>query len=532
MRSLVDLSEQVSLLSATSKLRLSKLRLDDLYDLFNVQLFTTIALGFVAYRIGLVIYRLYFHPLAHFPGPKLAAATTLYRAYWQVWQDGEHVAQFTRLHDQYGPVVRVAPHTVHFRNPQAFEDIFKFNSKLTKAEDFYDHLGQGDALFGLVDEAAHKQRFKPAADLFSRKKAMEFETFIVKESERFSNLLMSRIARDPRPVNIARAYRAVALDVIQDFTFDFVPHHLRGLQDDNFHSIYTHTTWDVMDWTAYCFRNWPLALSFSNQLPQWLRKHMFPGEAANIESFDTIQQLVKDNKAVGPNWSRDSLLSRMADKTTLAQLTSECQGTMFGGVINMANMLPYGAFCVSQDPALQERLFRELEAAWPDPNSPAPSFEELSQLPILKGVIQESLRLMHGIIVGPPRLTPAQGAVIDGYPVPGNMIVSTSSLYVHTNPAVFPEPEKFNPSRWDNPTPEMEKSVVPFSKGKRMCPGKQISIMELFIVQAYTFRKFHLVPYNTTFEDFKWKVYVSLHFKGRFFRANMTPRPGVKMGAI
>jgi hypothetical protein len=100
------------------------------------------------------------------------------------------------------------------------------------------------------------------------------------------DLLMKRIARDPRPVNIARAFRAVALDVIQDFTFDFVPHHLRGLQDDTFHSIYTHTTWDVMDWTAYCFRNWPLTLTFSNQLPQWLRKRMFPGEAANIESFD------------------------------------------------------------------------------------------------------------------------------------------------------------------------------------------------------------------------------------------------------
>lgn len=135
----------------------------------------------------------------------------------------------------------------------------------------------------------------------------------------------------------------------------------------------------------------------------------------------TILQLVKDNKAVGPNWSRDSLLSRMADKTTLEQLTSECQGTMFGGVINMANMLPYGAFCVSQDTILQENLFRELEAIWPDPNGPAPSFEVLSQLPILKGVIQESLRLMHGIIVGPPRLTPAQGAIIDGYPVPANV---------------------------------------------------------------------------------------------------------------
>ena len=102
MPSLVDLSGQVPLLFSASKLRLSKLQPEDLYDLFNVQLLSTLVMGFVAYRIGLVIYRLYFHPLAHFPGPKLAGATTLYRAYWQVWKDGEHVTQFTRLHDQYG----------------------------------------------------------------------------------------------------------------------------------------------------------------------------------------------------------------------------------------------------------------------------------------------------------------------------------------------------------------------------------------------------------------------------------------------
>jgi hypothetical protein len=100
--SLSDFSGRVPLLFAASKVRLSKPQPEDLYALFNVQVLSTLVMGFIAYRIGLVIYRLYFHPLAHFPGPKFAAATTLYRAYWQVWQDGEHVAQFTRLHEQYG----------------------------------------------------------------------------------------------------------------------------------------------------------------------------------------------------------------------------------------------------------------------------------------------------------------------------------------------------------------------------------------------------------------------------------------------
>lgn len=56
----------------------------------------------IVHRICVVLYRLYFHPLKEFPGPKLAAASTLYRAYYQVYRDGDHLAQATRLHDRYG----------------------------------------------------------------------------------------------------------------------------------------------------------------------------------------------------------------------------------------------------------------------------------------------------------------------------------------------------------------------------------------------------------------------------------------------
>lgn len=31
--------------------------------------------------------------------------------------------------------------------------------------------------------------------------------------------------------------------------------------------------------------------------------------------------------------------------------------------------------------------------------------------------------------------------------------------------------------------------------------------------------------YSSSAEDFKWKVYVSLHFTGRFFHAVLKPRP-------
>ena len=48
------------------------------------------------------------------------------------------------------------------------------------------------------------------------------------------------------------------------------------------------------------------------------------------------------------------------------------------------------------------------------------------------------------------------------------------------NPEVFPEPEKFKPERWNNSTTAMERSLVPFSKGRRMCPGKELVTLSLF----------------------------------------------------
>lgn len=56
------------------------------------------------YLYATVVYRLYFHPLSKFPGPKLAAATSLYDFYFSVIKDGAFIWEIERMHNVYGRI--------------------------------------------------------------------------------------------------------------------------------------------------------------------------------------------------------------------------------------------------------------------------------------------------------------------------------------------------------------------------------------------------------------------------------------------
>lgn len=52
--------------------------------------------------IFVAIRRLFFHRLAHFPGPKFAAVTSLYKVYFQVVLGGELLNHLHEMHAMYG----------------------------------------------------------------------------------------------------------------------------------------------------------------------------------------------------------------------------------------------------------------------------------------------------------------------------------------------------------------------------------------------------------------------------------------------
>jgi len=92
---------------------------------------------FTTYLVGLALYRLYFSPLARFPGPKLAALTLWYEFYYDVIKRGRYTWKIAELHKQYGeplvegrsyrldllitllgPILRISPHELHIDDPK------------------------------------------------------------------------------------------------------------------------------------------------------------------------------------------------------------------------------------------------------------------------------------------------------------------------------------------------------------------------------------------------------------------------------
>jgi hypothetical protein len=49
-----------------------------------------------------VISRLYFSPLAKFPGPKIAAASAWYEFYYDYCLNGKYIFEIERMHQKYG----------------------------------------------------------------------------------------------------------------------------------------------------------------------------------------------------------------------------------------------------------------------------------------------------------------------------------------------------------------------------------------------------------------------------------------------
>jgi cytochrome P450 len=116
--------------------------------------------------------------------------------------------------------------------------------------------------------------------------------------------------------------------------------------------------------------------------------------------------------------------------------------------------------------------------------SQPPTFIELNKLRYLDACIKESMRLETISGDGMERVVPNSGAEIAGTWVPGGTVVSVSLHVVNRDEGIWgPDTDLYNPDRWteadETQRRRMERTLVAFSAGKRICLGQHIAWLEM-----------------------------------------------------
>ena len=71
-------------------------------DIFSIRTFLLAGFSLIVYCVFLIVYRLYFSPIAKFPGSKLAASSLWYEFYYDVVKKGQYTRKIGQMHEKYG----------------------------------------------------------------------------------------------------------------------------------------------------------------------------------------------------------------------------------------------------------------------------------------------------------------------------------------------------------------------------------------------------------------------------------------------
>ena len=201
---------------------------------------------------------------------------------------------------------------------------------------------------------------------------------------------------------------------------------------------------------------------------------------------DIFSKLLKNNKGEDLNLSPGEILA-------------ECSVMMNAGTDTTTAAMTNSIYLIYKHPKVLAKLREELNFA--TGGVEVPSYEKFANLPYLRAVIEESLRVRPASSMGLPRVVPKGGRWIAGQFIEGDVTVSVPTYTLLRDPVAFDEPEKFNPDRWISGDKEkMSKAHLPFSTGPRACIGRNIAYFEQILVIGTLVRLF---DFEFPCEDFE-----------------------------
>ncbi|XP_049391993.1 abscisic acid 8'-hydroxylase CYP707A1 [Solanum stenotomum] len=170
------------------------------------------------------------------------------------------------------------------------------------------------------------------------------------------------------------------------------------------------------------------------------------------------------------------------------QIADNIIGVLFAAQDTTASVLTWILKYLHDNPKLLECVKAEQKVIWQsnEQENHGLTWTQTRKMPITNKVVLETLRMASIISFA------FREAVADveykGYLIPKGWKVMPLFRNIHHNPEFFPDPQKFDPSRFENaPKPN---TFMPFGSGVHACPGNELAKLEILIMTHHLVTKF------------------------------------------
>ncbi len=410
---------------------------------------------------------------------KLRQTPSLMRKLWT-----DRLAMLSDAAAEYGDAVRfrMGPKSLYyFNHPDHAKYVLADN-----AANYHKGIGLtearrliGDGLLTSEGDLWRQQRrtIQPA---FRRDRLAGFAGLIVDEASALVKRLEAKI--DTGPVNVVQEMTRLTLGVLGKTLLDADLSAFFNLGEE------FEVAQDQAMFEMVTLRMLPIWLP----IPRHRRFHAALGELENA-AMDLVDGREKHTRP-----GADDMITRLLnaykdepdENLRRRRLRDELLTILLAGHETTASTLSWAWYLIDKNPEVGERLRAEAAEVLGDR---LPVLDDLNRLPYTTMVIQETMRL-YPPVWGLTRRALADDEV-DGFRVPAGADVMISPYTLHRHPAFWPEPDKFDPLRFEqdaNADVSHRYAYIPFGAGPRVCVGSHLGMMEATFVAIMVARRFRL----------------------------------------
>ncbi|KAK8026172.1 hypothetical protein PG990_003995 [Apiospora arundinis] len=429
-----------------------------------------LGVGRVVYQI---IYNIFLSPLRRFPGPLLYTATSI--PYDIACARGDAVTVLARLHDKYGPIVRVRPTELSYIDGHVWKDVYGFRSG--KEEWFKgDVIHYLNGVPGIISapKDAHRRYRRSLAHAFSSQGLQEQAPRIQTHVDRLVEALGQH--SQAGPVDLVPWLTWVTNDIISDLAFGESFGGLENQKENAWSALTTKilrpavvigiaTRWHMTLLAPLLYPRdlFKGLMSTGEDLRERLRKRLSVSESRG-DFFDRMLKhgLIVEDKASFKE-TKDG-----QEGVTFEELESNAQDMVFAGSETTATLLTSAIHFLVRNPAVLAKVTRIVRATYRRDEDMTIASTAPAALPYLDAVLQESIRIHDPVPIFAPRVAPRGGDTVDGVFIPeGTRVFCAKGGRL----AEFADDNRHG-------------VFQPFSFGPRNCIGMNLAKAEMHLILA------------------------------------------------